>query len=68
MGDADGTHGVPVGAVPPLTNDQLADLIPSTAGILEIEGERKKVCMTRAELHEFVQAIRALGVKEDGNV
>jgi hypothetical protein len=58
-------NGIPLAAVPaavdltPLTDDQLADLVPQTATVLEVEGQRKKVCMTRAELHEFAKAVRA---------
>lgn len=53
-------EGAAPGAVGEPSDEQLADLIPQTAGVLEIEGERQKVCMTRAELHQFVRAIRSL--------
>lgn len=44
-----------------MTDEQLAECVPATATILvpEAGSERKKVCMTRAELQEFAQAIHS---------
>jgi hypothetical protein len=43
----------------PLTDEQLADAVPATAIVIEKEGERNRVAMTRAELHEFARALLA---------
>jgi hypothetical protein len=45
----------------PLTDDELADLVPLTATVLEPRepGGLRKVCMTRADLSRFVVAVLA---------
>lgn len=44
-----------------LTDDQLADAVPDGAVIIEREGQRNLVGMTRAQLHEFAKSIGAIG-------
>lgn len=41
------------------TDEQLADLLPKTATILDKGDGQRKVCMTRAELHAFAQSVVA---------
>ena len=47
----------------PLTDIQLADCIPDGCEIIERNGERNLVAMTRAQLHEFVKAAVNIGAK-----
>ena len=47
----------------PLTDIQLADCIPDGYEIIERNGERNLVAMTRAQLHEFVKAAVNIGAK-----
>ena len=51
----------------PLSDELLADCVPEGAWIVEHEGKRKRVSMTRQQLHEFVtRAIKAAhGIKEN---
>jgi hypothetical protein len=47
----------------PLTDEQLADCVPEGAQIIEREGERNRVSMTRQQLHEFVANVAKLREK-----
>ena len=42
------------------SDEQIADAVPLTATVLEIEGERLKVCMTKTEVLAFARTVLAL--------
>ena len=53
-------EAAPAVAQVPLTDDQLADCVPDGAQIIEHEGERNRVSMTRQQLHQFAANVLAV--------
>lgn len=49
-----------------LTDEQLADCVPEGAHIIEREGERNRVAMTRQQLHDFVANVDKLRELNEG--
>lgn len=44
-----------------ITDEELADCVPEGAHVIEREGERNRVSMTRAQLHQFANSVRSIG-------